>query len=169
MAEFNSNSTPEQVTLARLDDQVQWYDGKSRHNQRCFKWMKGTTIAAAAVIPVLTTSGVRYGPQIAAGLGVLIAIIEGLQQLNQYQSNWTAYRTTAEALKHEKYLYLAKAGPYLTTTQPAAMLAERVESLVSQENAKWFTAQSNVPKDRASQAESLTGPVGPGGGRPESS
>lgn len=152
MAETNFTSTSEQVTLARLEDQLQWYDAKSRHNQHYFKWMKGTTIAAAAVIPVLTTSGVRYGPQIAAGLGVLIAIIEGLQQLNQYQSNWTAYRSTSEALKHEKYLYLARAGPYVAAAQPAAMLAERTEALVSQENAKWFTAQSTTPKE-GSQVE----------------
>ena len=118
MPELNSPSTPEQVTLARLDEQLKWYDGKSGHNQRCFKWLKGTTIAAAAMIPVLTTSGIKYGPQIAAGLGVLIAIIEGLQQLNQYQANWTAYRSTAEALKHEKYLYLANAGPYLGACRP---------------------------------------------------
>lgn len=154
MPELNSPSTPEQVTLARLDDQFKWYDGKSGYNQRCFKWLKGTTIAAAAVIPVLTTSGIKYGPQIAAGLGVLIAIIEGLQQLNQYQANWTAYRSTAEALKHEKYLYLANAGPYLSAKQPAStMLAERVESLVSQENAKWFTSQSITPKDQGQQTE----------------
>lgn len=150
MAEISSNSTPEQVTLARLEDQLQWYDGKSSHNQRCFKWMKGTTIAAAAIIPALTTSGVHWGPQIAAALGVLIVLLEGLQQLNQYQSNWTAYRSTAEALKHEKYLYLAKAGPYLGAAQPAATLAERVEALVSQENAKWFTAQISTPKNQGS-------------------
>jgi hypothetical protein len=157
MADVNSNATPEQVTLARLDDQARWYSTRSRHNQRFFKWMKGTTIAAAAVIPVLTTSGVPYGVQIAAGLGVLIAIIEGLQQLNQYQANWTSYRATAEALKHEKYLYLAKAGPYLDAAHPGAMLAERVESLVSQENAKWFTAQNAAPKDQVPQTEPSRG------------
>lgn len=150
MAEIGSDSTPEQVTLARLEDQLQWYDGKSRYNQRCFKWMKGTTIASAAIIPALTTSGVHFGPQIAGGLGVLIAILEGVQQLNQYQFNWTVYRSTSEALKHEKYLYLAKAGPYLGAAQPAATLAERVEALVSQENAKWFTARSSTPKNQGS-------------------
>ncbi|HEY7303051.1 MAG TPA: DUF4231 domain-containing protein [Bryobacteraceae bacterium] len=157
MADLNSNPTPEQVTLARLEDQAQWYSSRSRRNQQFFKWMKGTTIAAAAVIPVLTTSGVPHGAQIAAGLGVLIAIIEGLQQLNQYQTNWTSYRATAEALKHEKYLYLAKAGPYLGAAHPGAMLAERVESLVSQENAKWFTAQNVAPKDRGQEAEPSRG------------
>jgi hypothetical protein len=155
MATANSTVTPEQATLARLEDQINWYSRKSGRDQRCFKWLKGTTIAAAAVIPVLTTSGVAHGTQIAAGLGILIAVIEGLQQLNQYQANWTGYRATSEALKHEKFLYMARAGPYLDAAHPTAMLAERVESLVSQENAKWLTAQSTTAKD-----QSRSGPPG---------
>ncbi len=154
MAEIDpSNSTPEQAALSRLEDQIQWYSRKSAHNQRCFKWIKGTTIAAAAVIPVLTTSGVLHGAQIAAGLGILIAVIEGVQQLNQYQTNWTDYRATSEALKHEKFLYLAKAGQYLEAPHPTALLAERVESLVSQENAKWLTTQSTTAKGQGQRVE----------------
>jgi hypothetical protein len=45
------------------------------------------------------------------------------------------------ALKHEKYLYLANAGPYAAATTPRALLAERIESLVSQEHAKWASVQ----------------------------
>ncbi|MHC6591591.1 DUF4231 domain-containing protein [Arthrobacter sp. C152] len=38
---------------------------------------------------------------------------EGAQHLYQFQERWITYRSTAAALKHERYLYLAKAGPYL--------------------------------------------------------
>ncbi len=38
-------------TLERLDDQIAWYDRRSLSNQRTFKWLKGTVIAAAALIP----------------------------------------------------------------------------------------------------------------------
>ncbi|HEX4228969.1 MAG TPA: DUF4231 domain-containing protein [Bryobacteraceae bacterium] len=139
--------TPEQVTLARLDDQITWYSGKSSLNQRRYKFLKVVTIASAAVIPVVTTAHVPYGSSIAAGLGVLIAIAEGMQQLNQYNSNWTSYRTTSEALKHEKFLYLAKAGAYRSAENASASLAERVEALVSQEGSKWLTVQSAKVKD----------------------
>ena len=44
-------------------------------------------------------------------MGVAIVIIEGLQQLCQFHANWTSYRT-CEALRHEKYLFLARSGPY---------------------------------------------------------
>lgn len=147
MTDIATRATPETVTLTRLEDQINWYGQRSSLNQRRFKLMKGVTIASAAAIPVLTTTAVPNGRYIAAGLGVLIAIVEGLQQMNQYNSNWTSYRATSEALKHEKFLYLEKAGPYLTAQNPQAMLAERIESLISQEGSKWFTVQSQKPQN----------------------
>src|SRR5262249_5612342 len=85
-------------------------------------------------------------PTVTAGLGVFIVVLEGMQQLNQYHANWISYRSTCEALKHEKYLYLAQAGPYAGAANPRAMLAERIESLVSQEHAKWSSAQAPAEK-----------------------
>lgn len=145
--------TPEQVTLARLEDQIRWYDRRSAHSQTRFKWMKGTTIASAAIIPLLTAARVPHSAEMAAALGVLIGIIEGVQQLNQYQSNWMTFRSTSEALKREKYLYLAKAGSYADAQRPGTLLAERIEGLVSQETARWFTAQSAAFERQDSRAQ----------------
>ena len=137
--------SPEQVTLSRLENQIDWYDRRSRLNRSLHKCFKTFTIASAATIPALTTSAVPFGTQLAGVLGVLIAVLEGIQQLNQYQANWASYRTTVEALEREKYFYLAHAGPYLKADDPPALLAERVESLCSQENAKWLVGQSQHP------------------------
>jgi hypothetical protein len=49
---------------------------------------------------------------------------------------------TSEALKHEKFLYLAHAGTYATAANPDALLAERIEGRVSQEHASWASEQS---------------------------
>jgi hypothetical protein len=137
--------TPGQdVTLDRLQDQIEWYDRKSGTNQRAFKYLKVMTISAAAIIPFLA-KGTSL-TSVTAGLGVLIAILEGLQQLYQYQSNWISYRSTSEALKHEKFLYLGKAGIYAAAKDPHALLAERIESLVSQEHAKWASSQEQGQK-----------------------
>ena len=133
---------PEQVTLARLDDQIKWYSSKSGINQRRFKLLKAATIVSAALIPVATTAGGTPGARVAAGLGVLIAIVEGFQQMNQYFANWSTFRSTAEGLKHEKFLYLAQAGPYSNPATAHTTLAERVEALVSEENAKWIVTRS---------------------------
>ena len=137
--------TPGQdVTLDHLQDQIEWYDRKSGSNQKAFKYMKICTISAAAVIPVLAR--IERLSWVTVGLGVFIVILEGLQQLNQYHSNWIAYRSTCESLKHEKFLYLAKAGTYATAGDPHALLAERIESMVSQEHAKWASSQEQAQK-----------------------
>jgi len=70
-------------------------------------------------------------------------------QLYQYQQIWTTYRATAEAMKHEKFIYLAKGGPYATATDPRALLAERVEGLGSQENSKWASLVQQEQKAKA--------------------
>jgi Protein of unknown function (DUF4231) len=139
--------SPEEVTLLRLQDQLDWYSAKSSQNKSWFQGLKMLTIVSAALIPVLVTSHVPYGSQVSAALGVLIAIVEGLQQLKQYHGNWISYRSTAEALKHEQFLYLAKAGPYISADHAQSMLAERIESLITQEEGKWVSTQ-NLPNQQ---------------------
>jgi hypothetical protein len=87
---------------------------------------------------------------VTGGLAALIVVLESVQHLYQFQEHWITYRFTAEALKHEQYLYLAKAGPY-TEEDRHHQLAERIEGLVSQEHAKWTTSHREVnvrPADR---------------------
>jgi hypothetical protein len=132
-------------TMQRLNDQIEWYDKRCAQNQKRFKLLKIVVIAAAALIPFL--AGITMVPAWLTGaLGMLIAVTEGVQQLNQYHANWISYRSTCEALKHEKYLYLGKAGPYAAARDPHGLLAERIESLVSQEHAKWASGQENIEK-----------------------
>ncbi|HEY7098684.1 MAG TPA: DUF4231 domain-containing protein [Terriglobales bacterium] len=127
--------------LARLDDQISWYDGNSSRNQSRFKLIKTIEIATAALIPFLTGLPIPYVLPITGAMGVVISILEGTLHLNQYQNNWISYRATAEALKHEKFIFLGSAPPYSNASDPRALLADRVESLVSQENSKWASTQ----------------------------
>jgi len=99
--------------------------------------LKLCQIVTAAAIPV--AAGVSGPVWLVGGGGALIVVLEGLQQLQQYQQNWTTYRSTCERLKHEKFLFLARAGPYATVPNPETLLAERVEGLVSQEHAAWIS------------------------------
>src|SRR3954462_10037958 len=135
--------------VERLEDQIAWYDRKSSSNQRTYKRIKVTEIVAAAVIPFLPALPLIHVEWIGGGLGVVITVLEGLLHLNQYQQNWIAYRSTCESLKHEKYTYLGRASPYANAPDPHALLAERIESLVSQEHAKWASDQQTQPKAKA--------------------
>jgi hypothetical protein len=123
----------------RLQDQLAWYDRKSAHQKRWFHRLKVSQIALAAAIPAVAALGGSAG--LAGVFGAVLVVLEGLQQTFQFHENWLTYRATAEALKHEQHLFLAGAGPYAATPSPSALLAERVEGLVSQEHASWTQVQ----------------------------
>jgi hypothetical protein len=125
----------------RLDEQIHWYDNGSRRSKRWYIRLKVVQIVTAAAIPVLATAWPEKA-WIGGAMGASIVVLEGLQQLFQHHSNWTQYRSTCEALRHEKYLWMAHAGPYARSQRPDALLAERVEGLVSQEQAAWASTQS---------------------------
>lgn len=136
--------------MERLEDQISWYDRKSLANQRYFKRIKIVEIAAAALIPFVSAFNFQHMSWVSGGLGVVITVLEGMLHLNQYEQNWITYRSTCEALKHEKYVYLGKAGPYAGSADAHALLADRIESLVSQEHAKWASVKQQQPAQSAS-------------------
>ena len=129
----------------RLDQQIGWYDRRSTSAKRWYYRLKISQIVIAAAIPV--TAAADAPSLVAAVLGSTIVVLEGIQQLFQFHANWTTYRSTCEALKHEKYLYAAHAGPYAEAPDPDARLAERVEGLVSQEHAAWTSTQQDAGRD----------------------
>jgi hypothetical protein len=146
----DKNTTPQDLPIPesvrahpawfRLIDQLNWYDGKSRYCQRWFKNLKFTQIALAVLIPVTSLLPAECAKWTASIAGALIAVLEAVQQMNQYSTLWVMYRATAERLKHEKYLFLSGAGPYKGLAEPERLvaLAERVEEHVSTEHANWF-------------------------------
>jgi hypothetical protein len=140
---------PKHPIESRLEEQIGWYDRKSQTAQRRYKALKLAQVALTGLIPLaaafpISELQLRW---VAAALGLLVLVIETMQQLNQDQQNRIAYRSTCEALKHEKYLYLAAAGPYRgadSSGNRIALLADRIEGLISQEHAKWISAQEHA-------------------------
>jgi hypothetical protein len=133
----------------RLESQITWYDTRARSNQVWFKALKVLQIVIAAAIPVVAAAG---GSAAAAGtMGAAIVVFEGLQQLFQFQQNWTSYRSTCETLKHEKFLYVAGAELYEGQNR-AQLLAIRIERLVSAETAAWAAQQTSAHAKAGSQA-----------------
>lgn len=134
----------------RLVEQIDWYDGKAGYNQSRFKAIKVAQIALAAFIPVLAATSVESW--VLGAMGALVVVLEAMQQLFGYQENWISYRATCEALKHERFLFESDAGPYAEAERPLAMLAERVESLVSREHAKWVESREESAARERQQA-----------------
>lgn len=142
----------------RLEDQQRWYDAKSQQNQLWYKRLKAIEIIAAAMIPLLAgfpeliPQGLLFPEsfplsQLVLGmLGVVIAVCVGISGMNKYQENWLAYRTTAETLKHEKFLYLTKTPPY-DSDEAFSQLVSRIESLISKENSQWASVNATKKKN----------------------
>ncbi len=74
-------------------------------------------------------------------LGLVVAFCTGLLSLNKYQENWVNYRTTAEDLKKEKYMFITQSPPYQYEEDSFQILVQRVESLISKENSGWGSMQ----------------------------
>lgn len=131
-----------EATMNRLDGQKGYYSKSSAWNKKWYLWLKTVEIASAALIPFLINLGDKQSQLllgIAGALGAVVVILEGVQGVFQFHHNWTSYRTTSEALKHEKHLFEASAGPYRSADNPETLLAERIEAIISQENKTWVS------------------------------
>jgi Protein of unknown function (DUF4231) len=125
--------------MQRLEEQLDWYERQSERSKRAYLALKVVQIVVAAAIPAIAAAGGSAG--FAGALGAVVVVLEGIQQLFQFQQNWITYRGTAEALRRERYLYEARAGRYAETDQPERVLAERVDGLLSHEHAAWADVQ----------------------------
>lgn len=123
----------------RLNDQIDWYDGKSQWHQRYYKRFKNCEMVLGALVPVLMlfVSDYFWAKVAISCFGSGIVVLGGMQGTNKFQENWLEYRSVCEALRHEKYLYLTRAGAYDGAEKSFSMLVERVESIISHENINW--------------------------------
>lgn len=123
----------------RLDTQIQWYDNKSVKSQKKYKLMRAMEIVFAACIPLLSSLPNSFDVTtkiVIAVLGTTIVILAGINTLNKYQELWISYRTTAETLKHHKFLFITGTFPY-NRDDNFSQLVENVEAIISKENSNW--------------------------------
>ena len=109
-----------------------------------------TEIFLAALIPFLVGLPWEFPVKLVIGaLGVSVVCISGLISLNKFEERWIRYRTAAENLKHQKYLFLTKSEPY-HDSDAFTVLVKTVESLISQENSNWqnYIAQKSDHHER---------------------
>jgi Protein of unknown function (DUF4231) len=128
----------EEYMTNRLEKEIVWYDKRSARNKNLYQLFKTLEIVIAVIIPFLTgylkeNENLKYAIGI---LGIFIAILSGSITLFKFPEKWIEYRTTAETLKHEKYMFLTLAGPY-KSDHSTSNLAERVEYLIAKENSNW--------------------------------
>ncbi|MGE0667661.1 MAG: DUF4231 domain-containing protein [Sphingomonadales bacterium] len=144
----------------RLEDQIAWYDRKSLWHQKQYKVLKVVSMVAAALVPL---TSVTPWPIIPGALGVVVVIVEGLQQMNQHHRYWVQYRQTCEQLRREKFLYIGRTGSYnLSDAKAFRLLVENVEALVSDDNASWMQGRRDSeqkPREQDAEEETAQNPA----------
>lgn len=139
----------------RVDDQLRWLGQSSRRSKKVF--------VGLSIVEILLGTGITIGsPFIGENLWgrTLIAIAGGgvvisgsLLALTRTQENWIRYRSLAEQLKYEKFLFTTGTPPY--DGQPEQSFhhfVKQVESMMLEERGAW--------------ARSHRGDLGEGPGQP---
>lgn len=129
----------------RVDDQLEWYGGKSAQNKRWYYRLQFITLLSAVAVPVISLSSgdikVRF---VVAFLGAIAALAAGLSSMYQFRDQWLDYRSTAESLKFEKHLFLTRADPY-NTSKAFSLFVHRVETAIISENRSWQQKGFTLP------------------------
>jgi hypothetical protein len=124
--------------LGRLNWSIEWHTLAHRQATRWYTGLKAIQISAAAAIPVVTAVG---GNSLMtkgwiAGLGALVVVLEGVQQLKKYASHALLWGQGKEALKQEYYLYKEQVGVYSGEDRDK-VLARRIEQIIGAEVGQW--------------------------------
>lgn len=130
----------EEYIEKRVNDQIIWYDEKSKNAQKYYKAYQIVEIILATLIPLLAGYSQSYKQItfIIGLLGTVIAIIESITKLYKFHENWIQYRTTCEMLRYQKYLYLTRSAPYNSKDETVDNVFVRtIENIISAENNQW--------------------------------
>jgi|GEM_PF-4780991 len=150
MASRDSDDLPALASLSGYDavawellkKRFNWYSGQATLSRWGYLACRVTESLLAACITV--SGALRFSSWIPAVMGAAILVVEGLQQLLQFHTNYLSYRKTAEALRNEAWLFAAGAGPYVNAGGRGQLLAERITQMSLDENAAWVKAMSQA-------------------------
>lgn len=122
----------------RVKDQEDWMEAKSGSNKKNYQRGKLLVILLSVSIPFLVTliDEFAYFKYVIALVGVLIAAVEGILSLYDYQNTWINYRQTLEALKREKFFFATKSSVYKKDSS-FQFFVERIETILTMENKNW--------------------------------
>ncbi len=124
-------------------DQLTWMNSKASNAQRMYYRLRLITIVGAVVVPALVAlntldSWVGTSAQVATWvMSLVVAVSAAIEGFFQFGQRWRNYRSTAERLKTEGWLFLQLAGPYASAngshTDVYPKFANRVEELIQKD------------------------------------
>jgi hypothetical protein len=126
----------------RYLEYVDWIEAAAARSRRGYYALRVTALIAAAIVPALVAADARPATRItAAALGVLVAAATATETFLRLGERWRHYRTIAELLKSEGWLFAQRAGPYKDATAREAVrpFTERIEALIRDEVRQYVT------------------------------
>lgn len=142
-------------------DQVTWMEAKASKAQRLYYSLRLITIVGAVIVPALVALNSLDGwPGYAGQIGswlvsLVVAVSAAVEGFFQFGQRWRNYRSTAERLKTEGWLYLELAGPYAADggshNDEYRTFVNRVEELI-QKNVDAYITEVATEKQRAGGA-----------------
>jgi Protein of unknown function (DUF4231) len=136
--------TPEKYINDRLKQYQSWYDRKAVLCKTRYLRMRGFSVVAGAIVPVLinmdgvlTYHGFSVVKGIVTIISLMVVISVSLESVLHYREQWKNYRSTEQQLGHEHMMYLSGIGRYKGLDAKTAFLTfvERIEDLIASENA----------------------------------
>lgn len=155
--EFNkwSSMSPDSYIKDRLDEQLAWYEQKSGTNKTWHYRWQVIALLATVTIPILALSSGDFKVRVAvACLGAVAAIAAGFMSMYQFRDQWVDYRTTAEMLKYERFLFLTGSAPY-KDRDSFSNFVNRIESIILKENSQWREKNFSSEK-RADSSDNIS-------------
>jgi len=117
----------------RLYAEIDWYEMKSARNKKLYLSLNSIQLFCAAVLALLaffTDERLGVMQALFVILPVVIMLCFGLAAIHKYHEHWIKYRTSAESLKHIRYLFESGSAPFDGEDAYNALVV-RVEALIS--------------------------------------
>jgi hypothetical protein len=159
---------PEDYIRDRINDQLRFYDNKASFYKSRYLFMRAATVIGGAIVPVLVN--LSFNP-VALNLrlfilninvvklsttliSLMVVLFVSLESVYHFKEQWRNYRSTAELLKKEYFLFGSGKGRYAGKTPDEAfkLFVEQSETAIDVENASTLqvmTTVSDVKRDNA--------------------
>ncbi len=145
--DFMDDSNIKKYILNRVINQINWYDKKSIHFQRQFKWMSVLSIILSASIPIFTTVNLEKHfiiKIIVVIISALVTIITSILSLCKYRELWVEYRNCCETLKSLLYKFFNNSDPFSSKDDNTrnSLLILSCETILNSEVNKWICSNN---------------------------
>lgn len=134
------------LVWAEFCGQFKNYDHSATNNRLAYQWSKVSAIVIGAAVTVCAAISVMAW--VTATLAALLVVLEGMQQMFQWQRNWIEYRRTTETMRQHGLAFAARTGAYAGDDR-RERLAGVLREVALTENQAWAEGIAGKQKSPA--------------------